>query len=101
MIHIDRTAFPIFEQFVSSNCCTDWKSFSVKAHDTVYVPCVDELTRQQQGISAYTEMQIGTSGPRHIDHFRKQSLYNSKRYVFGWENYVVANHDNNFGAERG
>ena len=54
------------------------------------------LRQEQHGLSGYTESPVKLDGS-HIDHFRKQSLFN--KLVFDWNNYVVDSKDEAYGAK--
>lgn len=54
------------------------------------------LNHEQHGLSGYTEAPIRFE-KSHIDHFRKQDLYQTLR--FDWNNYVVDSLDENYGAK--
>ena len=54
------------------------------------------LRQEQHGLSGYTESPVTLDGS-HIDHFRKQSLFNT--LVFDWNNYVVDSKDEAYGAK--
>lgn len=57
------------------------------------------LLCEQGEMSGYTERPIADSSTLHIDHFRKQDLFKSQEYVFGWYNFVVDEHNPNYGAD--
>ncbi len=53
------------------------------------------LVYEQHNMSGYTEKPLLLDGS-HIDHFRKQSLFNA--FVFDWNNFVVDGVDETYGA---
>ena len=53
------------------------------------------LVYEQHNMSGYTEKPLLWDGS-HIDHFRKQSLFNA--FVFDWNNFVVDGVDETYGA---
>lgn len=54
------------------------------------------IQNEQDGCSGYTEVPI-TVDDSHIDHFRKQALFND--YIFRWENFVADSNDEDYGAK--
>lgn len=54
------------------------------------------LEFEQHRLSGYTEEPVRLDGS-HIDHFRKQSLFNA--LVFDWNNYVVDSNNETYGAK--
>lgn len=54
------------------------------------------IEKEQDGLSGYTEAPI-TVDNSHIDHFRKQELFQD--YIFRWENYVADSKDEDYGAK--
>ena len=81
-----------FVDFVHKNHPTDWEQAKgVSREWREYI-----LNHEQHGMSGYTESPITLDGS-HIDHFRKQSLFN--KLVFDWNNYVVDSTDDAYGAK--
>ena len=81
-----------FVDFVRKNNPTDWeeaKGVSREWREHI-------LNLEQHGLSGYTESPI-TLDDSHIDHFRKQSLFN--KLVFNWDNYIVDSKDEAYGAK--
>lgn len=81
-----------FVDFVRKNDPKEWseaKGVSREWRDHI-------LRQEQHGLSGYTESPVTPDGS-HIDHFRKQSLFNT--LVFDWNNYVVDSKDEAYGAK--
>lgn len=76
-------------KFEEIHFCT---SFPRLHHD-----CVTCLKEEQHNLSGYTEKPLPKENV-HIDHFKKQSLFNDKEHVFGWDNLIVDEHAE-FGAD--
>ena len=77
--------------------------FMHRCHPVNWEEAIDEsldwrrhiLTREQHGLSGYTEAPLHLE-KSHIDHFKKQSLY--PHLIFEWSNYVVDGKDDTYGA---
>ena len=83
---------PSFIDFISSHQPVSWKD----AKDVSRVWREYILEYEQHRMSGYTEIPITVEGS-HIDHFRKQSLFNT--LVFDWNNLIVDSNDETFGAK--
>ncbi len=81
-----------FVDFVNNNKPKDWEE--AKGVSRVWREHI--LNQEQHGLSGYTESPITLDGS-HIDHFRKQSLFN--KLIFDWDNYVVDSKDEAYGAK--
>jgi len=57
----------------------------------LYHDCLTQLKEEQHNLSGYTEKPLVTANV-HIDHFKKQALFNDREHVFGWENMIVDEH---------
>lgn len=99
MIHINRRTAPKeFTEFVKKENPQNWSSDFVLRHHDVYDCCRRLLEEDQGGLSAYTELRLDNKpGKKHIDHFRKQALFPG--LIFDWYNYVVDNHERDFGSD--
>jgi len=83
---------PSFVDFVRENSPSSWeeaKGVSREWREHI-------LNQEQHGLSGYTESPVTLDGS-HIDHFRKQSLFN--KLVFDWDNYIVDSNDEAYGAK--
>lgn len=69
-----------------------------KAYPELYAQCISQLKSEQGFLGGYTERPLPSEGI-HVDHFRKQSLFPSQKYVFGWNNLIVDEHNISFGAD--
>ena len=63
----------------------------------LYDECIEQLKTEQENLSGYTEKPL-KSGV-HVDHFRKQALFNTPDMVFGWGNMIADEHNPNYGAD--
>lgn len=92
MRKIDKGA-PIasFSDFVRTHQPTMWED----AKDVSRLWRKHILEYEQHRLSGYTEKPLLLAGS-HIDHFRKQSLFNA--FVFDWNNFVVDGVDETYGA---
>lgn len=68
-----------------------------KYYPGLYGECMDALKAEQHNLSGYTEKPL--SSGVHVDHFRKQTLFNTQDMVFGWNNMIVDEHHSGFGAD--
>lgn len=93
MRRIDKGA-PIvsFSEFVNKNHPTKW--VDVKDKSRLWREHI--LEAEQHGLSGYTEEPLRLNNS-HIDHFRKQSLFNN--LIFDWNNYIVDGVDETYGAK--
>ena len=93
MRKIDKGA-PIasFSEFVRTHRPTKWE----EAKDVSRLWREYILEYEQHNIRGYTEKPLLLDGS-HIDHFRKQSLFNA--LVFDWNNFVVDGVDETYGAK--
>ncbi len=71
-------------------------------HDSKHFPglykeCIEHLRTEQENLSGYTEKPL-KSGV-HVDHFRKQALFNTQDMVFDWENMIADEHNSGYGAD--
>lgn len=100
MMHINRS-YPslAFQDFLHKEHPTVWDEFTSRR--SLYSACRDALVKDQHGLSAYTELKLDLKNHKaHIDHFRKRALYNQPRkHIFDWYNFVVDNHNPNYGAD--
>ena len=64
----------------------------------LYEDCIGQLREEQANLSGYTEKPLPQQGT-HVDHFRKQSLFNSREFVFGWDNLIADEHSREYGAD--
>ena len=92
MRKIDKGA-PIasFSDFVRTHQPVKWED----AKDVSRLWRKHILEYEQHRLSGYTEKPLLLAGS-HIDHFRKQSLFNA--FVFDWNNFVVDGVDETYGA---
>ena len=92
MRKIDKGA-PIasFSDFVRTHQPTMWED----AKDVSRLWRKYILEYEQHNMSGYTEKPLLLDGS-HIDHFRKQSLFNA--FVFDWNNFIVDGVDDTYGA---
>lgn len=81
-----------FKEFISKHHPTKWKD--VKEISNVWRKYI--LEYEQHWLSGYTEEPICMDSS-HIDHFRKQSLFNS--LIFDWSNYIVDSMNETYGAK--
>lgn len=93
MRKIDKGApIPSFTEFVRQHHPTEWK-------DAKDVSCVWRdyiLEYEQHKLSGYTEEPLNLDNS-HIDHFRKQSLFNT--LIFDWSNFIVDRENETYGAK--
>ena len=83
---------PSFTDFVRTHHPVKWEDAKeVSRSWRKYI-----LEHEQHQQSGYTE-EIVSLDSSHIDHFRKQSLFNA--LVFDWNNYVVDSRDETYGAK--
>ena len=83
---------PSFVEFVRRHHPTRWEDASdVRRIWREYI-----LEYEQHRLSGYTEKPV-LLDQSHIDHFRKQSLFNT--LIFDWNNYIVDGQDDTFGAK--
>lgn len=100
MIHINRCNAPDeFTEFVNREHPQNWSTDFINAHHDLYEFCRELLEGDQGEISAYSELKLDHKQKYkvHIDHFRKEDSYPG--LIFEWENYVVDNHDHDFGSD--
>ena len=83
---------PSFTEFVSQHHPTKWKD----AKDVSHLWREYILEYEQHLLSGYTEEPVRLDSS-HIDHFRKQSLFNA--LVFDWNNYIVDSNNETYGAK--
>lgn len=81
-----------FTEFVSKHHPTKWE----EAKDVSHLWREYILDYEQHWLSGYTEEPIRLDNS-HIDHFRKQSLFNS--LVFDWRNFIVDSKNETYGAK--
>ena len=93
MRKIDKGApDPSFPEFVSQHHPTKWEDANDLSHTwREYI-----LEYEQHRLSGYTEEPVRLDSS-HIDHFRKQSLFNT--LVFDWNNFVVDSNNETYGAK--
>ena len=93
MRKIDKGA-PIlsFSEYVRRNHPTKWED----ARDVRHTWREYILEYEQHWMSGYTEepLQLANS---HLDHFRKQSLFNT--LIFNWDNFIVDQKNDTYGAK--
>lgn len=93
MRKIDKGApIPSFSEFVSKHHPTKWED----ARDVRHTWREYILEYEQHRLSGYTEELVRLNSS-HIDHFLKQSLFNT--LVFDWYNYVVDSNNETYGAK--
>lgn len=63
----------------------------------LYGECVEQLKTEQDNLSGYTEKPLKNGV--HVDHYRKQALFNTQDMVFGWENMIADEHNSGYGAD--
>ena len=63
----------------------------------LYGECVEQLKSEQDNLSGYTEKPLKNGV--HVDHYRKQALFNTQGMVFGWENLIADEHNSGYGAD--
>lgn len=86
------TPMPSFTEFISHHHPTTWDD--AKAVSRVWREYI--LESEQHHLSGYTEEPLHLDSS-HIDHFRKQSLFNT--LVFDWNNYIVDGKNETYGAK--
>ena len=93
MRKIDKGA-PIasFAEFVNQHHPTKWE----EAKDVSHLWREYILENEQHRLSGYTEEPVRLESS-HIDHFRKQSLFNS--LAFDWRNLIVDSKNETYGAK--
>lgn len=93
MRKIDKGA-PVlsFTEFVSQRHPTTWED----AKDVSHIWRKYILECEQHRMSGYTEEPVRLDSS-HIDHFRKQSLFNA--LVFDWNNFIVDSKNETYGAK--
>lgn len=95
MIHINRSQpLEMFTDYVKHFNPTNWDNF-VTQHNDLYKDIRLQLEADQFYLSGYTELPL--SKGTHIDHFLKKDMF--PQNVFDWQNYVVDDHNNNYGAD--
>lgn len=64
-------------------------------------PDGEEINPSEQNYQcAYTELDIEPEGSSsHVDHFRKQSMFQAHNYIFNWINLFTACNSNDYGAK--
>ncbi len=83
---------PSFSEFVSRNHPVKWED--AKAVSRIWREYI--LMYEQHWLSGYTEEPLRLDDS-HIDHFRKQSLFNT--LVFDWSNFIVDQKNDTYGAK--
>ncbi len=83
---------PSFSEFVSRNYPVKWED--AKAVSRIWREYI--LMYEQHWLSGYTEEPLRLDDS-HIDHFRKQSLFNT--LVFDWSNFIVDQKNDTYGAK--
>lgn len=93
MRKIDKGApMPSFTDFVSQHHPSRWED----ARDVSHTWREYILEYEQHRLSGYTEEPVRLDSS-HIDHFRKQSLFNA--LVFDWNNFIVDSKNETYGAK--
>lgn len=82
---------PSFSEFVSRNHPVKWED--AKAVSRIWREYI--LMYEQHWLSGYTEEPLRLDDS-HIDHFRKQSLFNT--LTFDWSNFIVDQKNDTYGA---
>lgn len=85
---------PSFTEFLNLHHPTRWE-------DAKNMSCVWReyiLNQEQYQLSGYTEKPL-RAAKSHIDHFRKQSLFNTIAFIFDWNNLIVDSIDETYGAK--
>lgn len=93
MRKIDKGApMPSFTEFVNQHHPAKWEDAKDVSHTwREYI-----LEIEQHRLSGYTEEPVRLDSS-HIDHFRKQSLFNT--LIFDWNNYIVDSNNETYGAK--
>lgn len=86
------TPIASFLEFIRKNHPTKWAD----AKDVSRAWREHILEKEQHRLSGYTEEPLRLN-KSHIDHFRKQSLFN--KLIFDWNNYIVDGIDDTYGAK--
>lgn len=87
-----------YVSFLTHNNPRDWDK-DVPAEMKKFVR-ENVLAVEQFMYSAYTEKRLGFDDKGlHVDHFRKQSLFPSPKFVFDWNNFFVDKHEVFYGAD--
>lgn len=93
MRKVDKGApMPSFTDFVSQHHPSRWED----ARDVSHTWREYILEYEQHRLSGYTEEPVRLDSS-HIDHFRKQSLFNA--LVFDWNNFIVDSKNETYGAK--
>ena len=79
-----------------NNSCTNWSDFHRDYKDIFEESRLLILTDEQNQLCGYTEIYIKELIYCHIDHYKKRSIF--PELTFDWNNLIVANYDDNFGA---
>lgn len=75
---------------------TNWDCIHDAENQAVYTICKEALLKEQCGLSGYTERIINANNV-HIDHFKKKGMF--REFTFNWNNFVLDEHNSNFGAD--
>lgn len=67
-----------------------------KHYPNLYEECIVQLEREQENLSGYTEKPMKSH--IHVDHYRKQALFNTQDMVFGWDNMIADERNKEYGA---
>lgn len=99
MRRINKQAPPAdLEKFVRQENPQKFEEIHDSRHfPCLYEECIEQLRTEQENLSGYTEKPL-KSGV-HVDHFRKQALFNTQAMVFGWENMIADEHNPGYGAD--
>lgn len=73
-----------------------WSDFVINHHEVYEETRSTILINEQCCLCGYTELPINNERKRHIDHYRKISLF--YELTFDWNNFVVATKDSVLGA---
>lgn len=82
-----------FSSHISKSKPRNWDDLgtSIKQEARAYI-----LSKEQGGLSAYTERVVSESKTLHIDHFRKKGIF--PHLTFAWNNLLVDERSENYGA---
>ncbi len=83
-----------FTEFVNHHHPTRWED--AKGVSRAWREYI--LEKEQNQLSGYTEEPLHID-KSHIDHFRKQSIFNTIAFIFDWNNLIVDSIDETYGAK--
>lgn len=101
MIHITK-GDPIsdFKDFVKKEHPKEWEDIrNSKRYSNLSAKCREHiLQKEQNDLSAYTEKPLANRKDLHIDHFRKRGLSWNENVSFDWNNLLVDEIKDDYGA---